>query len=625
MSTLYTVVFSGIVAGGLRLFLSLQMAKESLFDQVDLPKLKTTIDADARTLEVFKENLVDHVREFCGGHYSDRPGIIDPNNPTNPVNLIALFQRIIVDQLVPSDPRFLASTFITQLRPYKAIYEDWGNRKLLKIGFADILRSAIVDAIYLAGFVKVALTAPAEARFGYGKVVGEATIENIPFQRMIFDTTVNKFKDCDYVGYEYDVFYEDLKKSTLYDKKAKLQIVPVDDKATDREGVDKIEQIGRGGMSRTERYYEKARLCEIWLRRENLVVTFDAEGDCERPLLVQEWVGPACGPFRMLSLGDVLGNLIPKGPICDLIDMHREFNLLWKKMGNQASDQKTVYAYRDKGDAQRIKEAADRDYVHVDDPSKIVPVTSPGPDTQVFNYSMASYNLFKQFAGNLDSIAGLGTQADTATQEKLVHASASGMVAALSGRVQAFANNLMGMDGIGWFWWNSPRQEMKASFQAPGVPDVSIDRNLTPQKRFGIQADEIDIQVDVYSFVRETPQARARDIDELMGLVLKFFPMFNQAGIGAFLAECVKLKGKYKNNPDFQILLEKLMGVEGPPADQPEEPNAGMPEETTRTYERISRPGMTDQGNMQAIMQRMAGGEMAGPGDQQQLGQMRAG
>ena len=189
----------------------------------------------------------------------------------------------------------------------------------------------------------------------------------------------------------------------------------------------------------------------------------------------------------------------------------------------------------------------------------------------------------------------------------------------------AFTNDLMGMDGIGWFWWNNPRENFTASYQAEGVPDVSIDRKVTPYDRFGIPADEIDIQVDTYSFVRQTPQMRVRGLDEMVQtVILKALPLFNQPGISELLAEYIRMKAKYTNNPDLIVLLEKLQGVQGPPAGQESAPEERMPDETVRSYERISRPGMTDEGSMQAIQQRMGAGEMAMGGDQQQLGQMKA-
>lgn len=598
------------------------MAKEDLFDLVDLPKLKTAIDEDKVIMEPYKQNLVQHVREFCSGHWSDSPDATHPDNPTNPVNLIALFTRIITDQLVPSDPRFMASTETMKIRPYAKIYEQSGNRKLRKMGFADIVRTAIVDAAFLIGIVKTAITAPAEARFGYGKVIGEATMDNIPVENFICDMTATKFKHCDYMGHEYDAFLEDVKGSKLFDRKARDLVIPIVSRVHDKKGNELVEQIGRGQRAASSQYYEKARLCEIWLRRENVVVTFDAEGSYEKPLLVQKWVGPKCGPYKFLSFGDVLGNLMPKGLICDLIDMHREFNLLWRKMGNQAADQKTVFLYKDNRLAERHKDAHDRDYIQSDDPKGIEATGTPGPDANVFNYAMASYNMFKQFSGGLDTLAGMGPQADTATQEKLMHASAGKQVEALGSRVQTFCEDLMGMDGIGWFWWESPRDIQKSEYQAPGVPDVSVERNLTPQMRFGIPAEEVDIEVDVYSFIRQTPQMRVKGLDDTMTIITKFLPLFNQPGISDALAEWIRLRAHYLNNQDMNVLLEKLQGIQGPPeGEEAQDQPADSPEETIHT--RVSKPGMTDQGNMQAIMQRMAGGEMSlGGGDQQQLGQM---
>lgn len=593
------------------------VAKDDLTDLVDLPRLRTAIEDDARVIDVFNEIQLEHVRECCGAHYSENAA-----ENENPVNLLQMFIRIMLDQLVPNDPRFLASTFTHELRPYASIYEAWGNRKLLKMDFANILRTAIGDAIYRVGFVKCCIAAPAESRFGYGKTPGEFSMSNIPLQDMIFDTSAKTFKQCDYIGHYYDVFHDDVAKSKLFDRKEKLRVIPMDDRVNTNHGTELVEQIGRGGIANNNPYHKKARLCEIWLRRENVVVTFDAEGESGKPLLVQKWVGPDCGPIKDLSLADVLGNLMPKGLTCDLIDQHRDFNLLWRKLTNQASRSKKNHFYKDAALAKRHEEARDGDYIQTEDPNGIKEILSGGPDVNVMNFAMGIFQLFKQVNGSLDSIGGLSSQADTATQEKLINQSASTLIQALGGRVNSFANELVGMDGAGWFWWNSPREEMKATYQAESVPDVSIDRNLTPQKRFGIPADEIDIQIDTYSFVRQTPQMKSRGIDEIMGILLKTLPMFGQPGVREMVTQYVKYKAKWSNNPELEVLMEKLMGIEGPP-DTEIQPDR-MPEETTRNYVRESvSGGMSEQGQMQQMMQLMNNGQTSqGEGQEAMFGQV---
>lgn len=589
----------------------------ALFEQVDLQKLTTAIDRDYLALEIYRDNLVKHVKEFVGKHYSDNGSECE-----NPFNLISLFVRIISDYLIGDDPRFMASTFTRELRPYASILEKWGNKELTRLGFQGILHTAVRDATFLMGWVKVSLAAPAEARFGYAKQIGKVSIANVDFDDMIFDTRARRFSEVDYIGHYYDVFYDDVKDSSLFDKKAKLKVVPREDKTMTTTGGERLREIGRGGVPNSDEYYEKVTLCEVWLRRENIVVTFDANGDRERPLMAQKWVGPHCGPYiEPLSFSSVPGSLMPKSPIMDQIDMHNSMNLLWSKVDNQASRAKKITLYKDASLAKRIQDAHDGDLIQSEDPQGVNELSLGGPDQNTSTWMGIIYQMYSEYVGNLKSLGGLGAQSDTATQEKLVHASASNLIQAMGGRVVDFSERVM--NSLGWYWWNSPRQEMKSTYADPRVPDVEIERNLTPYKRFGVPYEEIDIKIDPHSYIRQTPQMKVRSIDNLLGMIIKVLPAMGQPGVREMVAEWVRLHARWENNPELEVLLEKLQGVEGPSPDQelsPQQESPDAPQETVHT--RVSQPGMNDQAHMQVLQQMMASGTPT-PGTQAGgLGQM---
>jgi len=601
---------------GAAFFVGQNVAKQE-FD-IDLPKLKGVIDNDYKSLEVYRKNLVYHVREFCGSHYSD-----NGSEGENPVNLISLYIRIISDYLVGSDPRMMVSTFTKQIKPYASTMEDWSNKQLVKMRFADILRTAITDGLFLTGITKTSLTAPAQSRFnGYTKP-GDVSISNIAFKDMVFDTRAAKFNQCDYIGHYYDVFYEHVKNSSLFDKVQRKKLVPKDENYTGLTGEEDLADIGRGGSPNHEEYEDKVRLCEVWMRRQNCIVTFDADGDCEKPLMVQKWIGPECGPFDFLSFAEVIGNLMPKGPVLDLIDMHNSFNKLWCKTDNQADRQKKVVAFRNAEDAKRLQDAVDGQWVQADDPKNIAEISTGGADPSVANWAQQTYQMFSEYAGNLKSLGGLGSQSNTATQEKLVHESASNLIQAMGGRVMDFTQRRM--EGLCWYWWNSPRQKMNSSYSVPGLPDISIDREVHPLDRLGTPFSDLDIQIDPYSLMRQTPAGRNNEIDSIvLKWILPALPLFNQPGVSDMLAEAIRMKARYTNNPDLITLLEKLLGVGGPPEGQSPPEQAPMPAETTRNYVRESKPGMTDQGHQQVLQQLMAGGQPGGQGAGG-LGQMAQG
>ncbi len=581
---------------------------------VDLPKLVEVMKRDYQALQIYRTNLFDALKEFVGGNYSE-------NGIDNPINQISLFVRIMMGHLAGSDPRMMASTFDREIKSIIDPFKKWANRRLVDMNFYEIHGKAIEDALFLIGIVKTSIVAPAESRFsGYLKAVGEPGCRNIAFQSFCCDTSAHAFSECGYLGDLYNVLVEDVEKNKAFNKKQRLKVVPAEDSLYNEGGDEKIESLGRSN-SLGESYHEYARLWEVYMPREGIVVTFDADGDYSEPLLVQDWVGPKCGPYHFYKFLDVPSNLMPKSPIMDLLNMHREQNVLWKKLNNQASRAKTNTAYRDAEDAERVNKAKDGEAIHLNSPDSVNEVVvNSGPNVNVANYLMNTVNTFNEQAGNLRALGGLSSQADTATQEKLVTQSASALVNSMGNR--SIRTTKAVMHSLGWFFWHHPRDTMSAEYSSPGVPDIVTQREVTPMQRFGKPYDKVDIDTNPYSYQSPTPQERMMIIDDVVkNFIIPLLPMFNQPGISELLIEAIRLKAEYKNVPELMDLAEKLVGVQGPPVEQSSPEEGASPQQET-IHTRVSRPGMTDEGNRQVLQQMMAGGQPPPDGGAAGLGQM---
>jgi len=583
--------------------------------RVDLPKLAETMKKDYQNLQSYRMKLYDAVCEFAGSNYGD-------NDVCNPVNLLSLYVKIIMGTLVGAEPRMMVSTFDRTLKSMIGTFEKWGNRRLVQMGYADVLRQQVQDALFLVGIAKTSITAPAESRFsGYHKAVGQPAISNISFQKFCCDTRAVKFSECQYLGHKYCALLEDVSQSKLFDKKARKQLVPRRDKMFNEGGDEVLESIGRSQFD--DGYRDYVELWEVYDSLDRVIITFDADGDFETPLLVQDWVGPECGPYDFLMFLEVPGNLLPKSPIMDLIDMHREMNSHWKKLNNQASRAKEVVFYRDAEDGSKVQDAVDGTMVQSNSPDLVKAVSvGMGPNVPVTNWTMNGMQQFSRFAGNLDALGGLQSQADTASQEKLVTQSASNLVNAMGVRVAACSQRQM--LALAWFWWMHPEETMESTYSPQAASEFQIARKLDPLDRYGKRFEDMEITIDPYSLQSQTPQTRVMMIDDLVkNFILPTLPLFGQPGVSDLLDAYIRLKAKYTNNPDMIDLLEKLVGVQGPSeaaAQNPQGPQGG-PEETIHT--RVSRPGMSDEANQQVIMQSMANGQMAGP-TASNLGQMGA-
>jgi len=593
--------------------------------KVDLPKLADCIEQDYRALEPYRENLYAAQSEAVGSHYSDSPNST-PHNETNPVNLISLSERVILAHLVGSDPRMMVSTEDRSLRHFVRPFEGWGNRQLRRMKFGDVIRRWVKDAYYSLGIVKCSITAPTEARFGEEghKLSGEIGLGNIDLEDWVWDMRAKRPEECWYMGHRYIARVDQVRSSKLFSARARKQVQAQDEQMLNPGGDARISQIGRGTALNHHSYYEYCELYEIWIRDQNLIVTFDADGPMDEPLLVQKWVGPGCGPYHFLSFGDVTGNLMPKAPVMDLIDTHRSYNLLWRKLDNQASEAKRVCVYQDEEVGEKFKKEPDGGYVQANHPKEVGEVTvKSGPDVPTANWAMQAKDMNFMLGGNTEVVGGLGSQADTLGQEKLVAESASKLVNSMGQRVLQGSNSILRASG--WFAWKNPRIVMESRWSPTGAPE-SVNQVRTPMDRFQQPFEEINLEIDAYSYVAQTPQSKLRLLDSVVKeFIIPLLPMFGQPGVGDMLAEHVKITARLANCPELLELLEKLTGIEAPveQAVQGEEP---MPAETTRTYERVSRSGgMSDQAQGQVMAQLMAGGEPGQGSMGSGIGQMTQG
>lgn len=584
----------------------------------DLPKLREAMERDYRVMQIFRQNLVRHVKEYVGSHYSD-----NGSDRENPVNLISLYVRIVTGILVGADPRWMVSTFDPALRQYIKTFEEHGNRKFVDVQFGEVLRRAVFDALFLVGIVKNSLISPCEARFGgTEKISGEWGMFNVQFQDFVCDTRATIFSECAYMGHRYAILLEEAKQTKSYNAKARSLLTAKDEDAFNDGGDERIERIGRGLDVDNESLEDYVEVWEIYLPRQGLVVLFDADGEGDEPLLVQEWIGPKTGPFDFLSFGDVPGSLFPKSPIMDLIDPHRTVNLLTRKLDNQASRAKMATLYQDTDDAEKIQNCKDGDFVQSNNPEAVREVmVGSGPNQNVAVWSEKTRNLFSQHAGNLDALGGLAAQSDTVGQEKIVTESASNLIRSMGMRVAAFGQRQM--KKAGWFIWKNPYETHKATYSPRHAPNTTIRRSVSPADRVGKDFEDLDITINPYSLQTQTPQQRMMMIDDLvMKVILPVMPMLGQPGVSDLLEAYIKMKAHYANNPDLIELMEKVIGIQGPnPEEQaqpegPEQPN----EPTVNT--RISKPGMTEQGHQQVLQQLLAGGTPPPGAEGGGLGQM---
>jgi len=538
-----------------------------------------------------------------------------------PLNLASTYQKIMSSLLVPGNPRVSMRTFDTSIRDLVAACEKAVNKEIENQNLQEVFQDAVIDAFAGFAIIKVCLSTPGDARkYNWNEDAGTAYIHRVDLDDFAYDTYAKSFRDASYMGHRYRVSAEWVRKSKLFHKDRK-GIQPDEPRDYNETGEEKVEVMGRGQDSEAEEIEDHVTLWEFWVPSQGKIYTFrdsDGEGPMPeqdgKPLRVQSWIGPKEGPYHILGYSRVVGNALPKGPLQDLIPLDVEVNRNLRKALRQADRMKSLTLVNRNAadtDGERLKNSSDGDIIPVDDPNNFQQIITGGADQSVVGITMQLKELFSWAAGGLDALAGLGPQAKTATQEKLLHESANRQVTDMQAVTGRFIAGVL--RAWCWYWWMDPVKTIKTTYEVEPGSEFSVPVDVTPEQRMQGNFNEFDIQMDPFSLSFTSPAAMDQELDQLvMQIILPLMPLLQQQGIVFDANEYLSLKAKYRNNPDFT----RIISIQNMPMQEAEgeshEAKPGSPV-TSREYVRKSESEATPQGQAQnMIAQLMTGNSQGG-------------
>ncbi len=601
---------------------------------VDYDKLCSAVNACYRSLEPFRRERAEAVRQYAGNHYGK--GATDQRVP---LNLIAIYVQVMTRLLVAKIPRVMISTFDKKMKPYVSTAEQWTNEKLEEMHFDETLERWVMDSFFLMGIMKVCLGTPNDAvTNNWDLDAGDPFAEIVDFDDFVFDVHARRLDKATFMGHrvriQKDVLLDD--KQIPAKKRKKLdQTVDVDEPHVSGDMNDKVaslqrndETINDGGVSEFGEFidcweiFDTRRKCiYLFLADEMEAVTGTPEPGAEscEPLKIIPWIGPPCGPYHVLALGLTPDNAVPKGPIMDLMDLHLGFNACFVKAMQQAERQKLVYACRAAAtkDGSRFIEAPDGVMIIVDDPQGVAPIAFPGADATLVQFAMMLKDLFDFMAGNLTTLTGRAPAAPTATQEKILAAGSSAQVDDMSLRVLRGAGKAI--RSLFWYWWHDPFKTMRSELSIPGLPDISTTRYVKPENREEGHYSDMSLKVDAYSMQPKNPQAR---LQAIMGVIQNIWAPFAQQakeqGVSVDLPMLLDFASKMMDEPAMPDIITyttppETAGEQGASGDMP-----GKPAATERTYNRVSTSEKTStgeaNGRIAAMGEAASNGQISGQG-----------
>lgn len=583
--------------------------------EVDLQKLCDATRASRKVLEVFRRVRMETVRRYAGDNWST-----ETSHKKRPVNFLSLYLSTIPRRLISHDPRFSLKTFDRSYRSVVAVEEDWGNRQVAKMGLAEVMHRAVLDALIgPMGITKVALATPGEAeKSGWGLEFGQPFCSVIDLDDWAHDPHARDIREASWYAHRCRYPLDSLKDSKLYAAAKRKKVTANPDKQFNRAGDERISMLQRQYVSNDQTEpYEYVDLWEYYLPRERMILWMlsddgaepsasEFEPGKEAAFLQRDWVGPDEGPYQFLRYLLVPGQSLGKGPVQDLVNLDEHLNGLEQKLIEQAARQKEVFGVHAAADAdaQRYRDARDGEMIRFDNPDKIKPIAGAGANPNNQAFAMQLWDILNKLAGNLELMAGLAPQAKTATQDKMLNANSSASITDMQqitvGHTAKVIKNLC------WFWHYHPTKAMTAYKEIQGL-SVPIKQTANPAQRRQVPYDQIDIQVHPYSFQYQSPQEMMGFLDQtVMQIISPLMPLMQQQGVFFDLPKYLELKAKYGNSPDLIEIChigEPVGETEGDGRNE----RPGKPAVSERTYNRVNSSEATSQGQNKSMQAALLG------------------
>lgn len=474
--------------------------------KLDPASLSRAVDISYGKFAHFRRARSAMMASMVGRFYrADRT--IGSSDKAAPINLLYQAASTMIPNLVFSDPRAKVSTDLLQYRDYAELLGLAIDQTVRKIKLRDTLRSVIMDAIFMAGFVKTGLAVGDEVLMFEGSQVpiGRPYAERVDPDDMILDPMARVWDEQAFIGNRYRVDADYVAQLGVMDADALMKLASRYEQGQNKSNVEEISGDRSSEYSDIARYVD---LVDIYVPREKMVFTLPyQQGSAPDAFLAtSEYVGPDSGPYHMLAFTPVSDNLLPVAPAGIWYDLHVLGNRIARKLARQAEGMKRVLAYQGEAidDAERISEAEDGEAIRVEDVDKIKEVNYGGASDDSYKWMQWVKGAFSEQAGSLELLQGENTNAPTATQAEMLNANASVRLSDMQNTVYNLTADVM--DDIKFWVHTDPLTSLPLAKRGPGGETQQV---FSPDIKVGDWQD-YHLRTKPYSMTRADPATQVR-------------------------------------------------------------------------------------------------------------------
>jgi hypothetical protein len=560
-------------------------------DQME--RLRRAVHWSVLSLATARNQYKDNTRLYAGGNWGTNRG------PTehSPVPLVEMYVDT-VSRYMGYDPSAFVTAKPMELRDQAVKFQMALDKNARELELGRVGREAVKSAM-LAG---MGVTMVGLNLAGSTELHGRTFFQDEPFATPIsfstwfHDMSAPDLSCLEYEGNQFRVPLDQLLDYKLATKGLQDKLQASGRSYKTLSGDDDVAAMAHEPSDSDVEIYDHIDLLNIYLPMSNLLLVVPADGPFEAVRII-EWDGPHHGPFHKLWFELIPGSSVPHSPIASVKDLHVIANDSYEKLTNQFMEEKTVLGYSGVAaeDAERLVRASDMDKIKLNHPQGLNIFKFSGMDANGQAFFLNTKQLFDWAAGNLSSLAGLGPQADTARQEDLISQTSSRKVKAMQEDFMAYMRGIL--RHLAWYEWTDPIRKRMLTRRIPGT-SVEIQTEWSAETRRGNFLD-FDIDIEAYKSRHQSPSEKAMQLNQFVqGVLMPSLQFMQAAGVGIDWVDMLKTLARYQGLSEVENWF--IEGIAG--ADQyGSNPMPTMSPNTKRTYERINRPGMTNQGHDQAM------------------------
>ena len=550
-----------------------------------IKQLIKAIDASEQKLKPFRELRRNAYAQYVGYHYGDNAS----PSPV-PFGLIGMMTDIYQRSILPSMPQIMCTARRKELVADAATIEADINQWIKILELEKSLRIVTLEAILApVGVLKIGLQDGGVVDLGDGIEVTSTRPFALPvtLDHLVLDMAAETWYDQTFIGNRYRMPLEKAKEVKHWDKGVRENLASRESSTVDTQDEYDLEHFTHGRESPIE-FIETVELVDIWLPDYQRVLTipWDGSGRC---LGMVEWDGSECGPYHTLFFKLVLGNLLPVPPVAmSLYDLHDLSNVLFNKLGRQVANEKVILPYTGSqaADAERIVKSTDSEAILQSD-RPLAEQRFGGIQGTSLAFLLQVKDLFSWFAGNLDVLGGLGTNADTLGQEQILQGSASKLVADMQDRTLDFLQQVV--RSLAWYHWTDPIRESRPTRPVKGT-DFEVELIWSPELRRGSFLD-YSYDIDVYSMQHQTPSSKLQALLSSLQQITPFLPMLEQNGQSLDVGALVSIIAKLGHVPELEDVIVMLGDTGAQPKPSSLGNKAAKSPVSNRTYTRKNVSG----------------------------------